>query len=69
MVGIKNTVGSSWLDITIKKEAACITIDEAVEQIKGTAGAQGGHYLYTIYVTGSYVPSDGYALICIVCTK
>ena len=59
MAGRYNQEGSSMYNC----------IDEGVEQIKGTAGAQGGHYLYTIHVSGSYVPSDGYALTCVVCTK
>ena len=45
-------------------------IDDNLEQIKGTGSEQGGHWLYTIYTTGSYIPYDsGYALTCVVCTK
>ena len=59
MAGHYNQEGSSMYNC----------IDESVEQIKGTAGVQGGHNLYTIYVTGSYIPYSGYALTCVVCTK
>ena len=59
MAGHYNQEGSSMYNC----------IDEHLEQIQGTGGAQGGHQLYTIYVTGSYVPTDGYALSCVVCTK
>ena len=59
MAGHYNQEGSSMYNC----------IDEHLEQIQGTGGDQGGHRLYTIYVTGSYVPTDGYALSCVVCTK
>ena len=44
-------------------------IDDNLEQIKGTGSVVTAHHLYTVYATGSYVPSDGYALSCVVCTK
>ena len=44
-------------------------IDEHLEQVPGNGGAESAHWLYTIYATGSQVPSDGYALSCVVCTK
>ena len=44
-------------------------IDEHLEQIKGSGNGPAAHFLYTVYATGSYVPSDGYALSCVVCTK
>jgi len=60
MAGHYNQEGSSMYNC----------IDEHLEQIKGTGGGQGGHRLYTIYVTGSYIPYDsGYAMSCVMCTK
>ena len=44
-------------------------IDEHLEQIRGSGSAETIHLLYTVYATGSYVPHDGYALSCVVCTK
>ena len=44
-------------------------IDEHLEQITGSGSGSAAHYLYTVYATGSHVPSDGYALSCVVCTK
>ena len=45
-------------------------IDENLEQIRGTGGCDSTAQLfYTVRATGSYVPSDGYALSCVVCTK
>ena len=44
-------------------------IDEHLEQITGSASSESAHHLYAIYATGSHVPSDGYALSCVVCTK
>ena len=45
-------------------------IDEHLEQVTGTGGSESAHLLYTVYATGSRVPSDsGYALSCVVCTK
>ena len=44
-------------------------IDENLEQIKGTGSDQSSYDLYTVHVTGSNVPRDGYALSCVVCTK
>ena len=60
MAGDNNQEGSSMF----------YCIDENLEQIKGTRGDDGGYYLYTVYIAGSYVPDDsGYALSCVVCTK
>ena len=44
-------------------------IDENLEQVTGSGSSENAHFLYTIKVSGSYVPSDGYALSCVVCTK
>ena len=45
-------------------------IDENLEQVPGSGSAETIHLLYTVYVTGSYVPTDSsYALSCVVCTK
>ena len=44
-------------------------IDENLEQIRGTGSPETIHLLYTVRASGSYVPHDGYALSCIVCTK
>ena len=44
-------------------------IDESLEQIKGSGASETVHLLYTIYATGSYVPTNGYAMTCVVCTK
>ena len=44
-------------------------VDESLEQIKGSGGSETVHLLYTVYASGSYVPRDGYALSCVVCTK
>ena len=44
-------------------------IDENLEQVIGSGGSENAHYLYTVRVSGSYVPGDGYALSCVVCTK
>ena len=44
-------------------------IDEHLEQIIGSGSSENAHLLYTVYATGSHVPSDGYALSCVVCTK
>ena len=44
-------------------------IDENLEQIKGTGGDESGSDLFTVYTYGSHVPSNGYALSCVVCTK
>ena len=44
-------------------------IDGNLEQIKGTGGDQSSYDLHTVYASGSNVPSDGYALSCVVCTK
>ena len=42
-------------------------IDEHLEQVPSTGGSESAHWLYTIYTTGSQVPSDsGYALSCVV---
>ena len=44
-------------------------IDEHLEQVTGTGSGEASHFLYTVYATGTRVPSDGYALSCVVCTK
>ena len=44
-------------------------IDEHLEQVPATGNNENAHWLYLIYATGSQVPSDGYALSCVVCTK
>ena len=44
-------------------------IDENLEQVPGSGGAETVHLLYTVRVSGAYVPTDGYALSCVVCTK
>ncbi|XP_065902329.1 short-chain collagen C4-like [Dysidea avara] len=45
-------------------------IDENLEQIKSSGGCDGNAQLfYTVRASGSYVPQDGYALSCVVCTK
>ena len=59
MAGHYNQEGSSMYNC----------IDENLEQIRGTGSSQSIHLLYTVYATGSYVPHDGYALSCVVCTK
>ena len=44
-------------------------IDEHLEQVTGTGGSENAHFLFTVYATGTRVPSDGHALSCVVCTK
>ena len=45
-------------------------IDENLEQIKRSGSCDSSAQLfYTVKATGSYVPSDRYALSCVVCTK
>jgi len=45
-------------------------IDENLEQIRSSGGCDSNaKSLYTVRATGSYVPSDGHALSCVVCTK
>ena len=44
-------------------------IDENLEQIKGTGGNHNGYDLYIVYAHGPYIPTTGYALTCVVCTK
>ena len=45
-------------------------IDEHLEQITASGNSENAHFLYTVYATGSHVPSNGgYALPCVVCTK
>ena len=60
MAGLHNDKGGSMY----------YCIDENLEQVPGSGGAENIHLLYTVYVTGSYVPTDSsYALSCVVCTK
>ena len=44
-------------------------IDEDLEQVPGTGNGEAAHFLYLVYATGLKVPTDGYALSCVVCTK
>ena len=44
-------------------------IDENLEQVPGSGNSDTIQLFYTVQVTGSYAPSDGYALSCVVCTK
>ena len=44
-------------------------IDENLEQIKGTGGNHNGYDLYIVYAHGPHIPTTGYALTCVVCTK
>ena len=44
-------------------------IDENLEQVPSSGGTESAHILYTVKVSGLYVPTDGYALSCVVCTK
>ena len=59
MVGYHTHVGSMYF-----------CIDEHLEQIRSSGGCDANaQLLYTVRVEGSYVPRDGYALSCVVCTK
>ncbi|XP_065902332.1 short-chain collagen C4-like [Dysidea avara] len=44
-------------------------IDKNLEQIPSSGDAENVQLFYTVRTTGSYVPGDGYALPCVVCTK
>ena len=44
-------------------------IDENLEQVPGSGGSETVQLFYTVRASGSYVPHDGYALSCVVCTK
>ena len=45
-------------------------IDEALELIKSSGNCENAHHLYTVRLSGPYVPtSRGYELPCVVCTK
>ena len=45
-------------------------IDENLEQVPGSASGESIHLLYTVQVSGSYLPTDGgHAMSCVVCTK
>ena len=44
-------------------------IDENLEQVPGSRVSENLQLFYTVKVAGSYVPTDGYALSCVVCTK
>ena len=44
-------------------------IDENLEQVPGSGNSDNIQLFYTVQATGSYAPSDGYALSCVVCTK
>ena len=54
---------------THKGSSMYYCIDENLEQVPGSGGSETVQFFYTVRVTGSYVPSDGYALSCVVCTK
>ena len=46
-------------------------IDENLEQVPGSGSSENVQLFYPVCVSGSYVdvPTDGYALSCVVCTK
>ena len=44
-------------------------IDEALEQVKGSGSCESLNLLYLVGASRSYVPTTGYALSCVVCTK
>ena len=44
-------------------------IDKDLEQVPGSGGADNVQSFYTVRVSGPYVPTDGYALSCVECTK
>ena len=44
-------------------------IDENLEQVPGSGDGESVQLFYTVRASGSYVPHDGYALSCVVCTK
>ena len=44
-------------------------IDENLEQVHGTGNSEIVQLFYTVRTSGSNIPSDVYALSCVVCTK
>ena len=44
-------------------------IDENMEQVKGSATCEDVHLLYLVGASRSYVPTTGYTLSCVICTK
>ena len=60
MAGRSNHAGSTMYNC----------IDKHLQQISGSGGDHGGHQLYTIYASdGQFLPTDGYALTCVLCSK